>query len=515
MKQTIPLLLAFALVTSSASAELMHETFDTYALGAVSNQPGWESAPTIAVVTASNPMSSPNALELFDIAAEPPGIISAGYTNFSYTYRGTNHSVIRAAFDFYRDDTNDAVGAYLELEGDQRLLLVTKNGTVRLNAIDTGTPFITGRYVHVAFYYDMSNNRAAVDYDHIRILDWTDAGGTVSTQFNTLRLARTVQGLGAGGFALFDNIVVESFPADTVVWWRFDACESNILADVTGRFEPMVQYGLGRQLEPSVSDPLYAGEDVRNPHSFRYPWTRSTTNRQGMITFSNWTVECLLRLEPGVPNSSIIDWGTGFGGSTVTNTHIGMSWNRTSTNLQFHLRDGDGDSFSTDYIHPAGRVAADDRWHHVAAVKSGNWLNVYVNYEPAYAGQLETVARDTYIFDTNSAIRCGVGLSGGNSATTQTVYDEVRLTARALSTHEFLQLGQPWIVDGECGTEAPIWDLEVVTISGKTYRLDIGYSSDGPGSWTEITNFVATSHTEQVSFDAPTGKVGYLRFLRE
>lgn len=400
------------------------------------------------------------------------------------------------------------------------LLTVGQNpgdNTIRLNSIYTGVPFSTQMYAQITVHYNMDDNEVCLDYAGERILDWTDAGGSVNTQFNTFGISRLSAGAGTEGKVYFDNVVVETFLDSTVAWWRFEEDTGSTSSEQLGRFAPAAIIGYSSEKVRSSSNPLHTGEsDVANRFARSQPILEPMTNEVGSIVMTNWTLEAVIRVitnDPSYYNSQIISWGTGIGEDT--NTFISCSWQSDEAGVALTLHDSDPIPSGWDYVWAIeNSLPADGKWHHFAMVKTGSTVVVHIDYTALSTNNLDSKANGTYIFDTQSRVTIGKALNNGNTSDPGHIFDEVRLSSRALTPNEFLHLGRPLFRNVPDNPGSPTWNFDVWTIPNEEYAIETTDDLAGPSGWHIDEVFTASNHISVISTPQPTETNGFLRLLR-
>ena len=525
MKMQPGLLLSLALA-ASVSAEVVFEDLDGYAAGPVTNNPGWIISTSLTaipgVVTNVNAYSSPNCLEL-----PYAGAISntaATYKNFLVTNSIAN-PIMRLGARLLRDPTNgwENVAVSLGRGVSARIVIANDvgNGHIRIAhqgapALITGVEFRTNRYANLAFYYNMTNNTMALDYDGTNIVAWTNAGGSAETWFDFVQLSRLAVAGAVERKVRFDDISLATFPASTWAWWRFEEGNGQQIAEALGHFPVTNSPGLiaPGNWAPSPVDLYYDGAgDAHNRYGLRAPALVRVRPQMPTPVFSNWTVEAVFR-SSAVDNFQFVDWGTG-SGFDATNSYIFFAWVSANSNLTIHVRDAEQTSTADSYYNDMGTIPPDNRWHHVAAVKKGANLSTYVDYVFKVSTALDPNADGSYSFGTNAWMSIGQSLSFGNTTTTNVQFDEVRISTSALNPTEFLQPARPIFVDMTLYPLFSIWSLTAQTISGKTYRA---FFSTNVGDWagaSEVQNFTATAIFSTFEITMPTQKTSFIRLRRE
>jgi len=509
----------------SLAGELLFDGFDEYGIGPVTNNAGWITMGTAietlpGVVSNSMPFSETNSLALPwpSGGGGGPTNSEAVYTNFNHLHVAGMNPIIRMSGWLYRENVNQLVSIWLGKNGFPLVTVGQDSGddTILLNAIDTGVPFVTQMYAQVTVHYNMDDNKACLDYDGNRIVDWTDAGGVVNVQFDTFAVSRLSAGTGTEGAVYFDDVVVETFRDSTVAWWRFEEGSGGTSSEQLGRFAPAPLIGYSSKRVRSSSNPIYTGgSDVANRFARSAPLLGAETNAVNSVTMSNWTFEAIIRILPGTTyNSHIMDWGTGIG--VNTNTLIACSWQGTQAGVAMALHDADPIPATFGYVWAiSDSLKADGLWHHVGMVRTGSTVIIYIDYSALETNSLGSPADGMYIFDTNSRVAIGEALNGGNSSDPEHIFDEVRLSDRALTPNEFLHLGRPLIRSGPTDPGASSWDFDTWTIPAQTYRVQAAAGLLNSPTWSTQQTFTASGHVSTVSIPQPTGTVGFLRLERE
>lgn len=515
--------LIVALANACGAQDFMYETFDGYLLGPITAYNGWGQTNFLTHFTNTQPAqvsnvlpaTSPNGLQFAPPAGDKQMTL-AMYTNLNaqYSYTGPNHPVLRTSFMLYKENARQNFAFLQGLDGDEMGILTdTNDGTIIVNETDTGISFVTGRYAEVVYLYNMSNNDSCVQYDGTNILNWSGTDAPSLTQIVYAAFCRFPDAY-AGAPLGVDQVHVDKPTPGTVAWFRYET-PTNVASDHAGYFRASRIIGGGNG-SVAASPPLFDGVQERvndlGRASFRLaellPWTNTTK-------MSEWTLEAILAARPEAVetggNLQFLDWGTGSGTDT-TNAQINLVWLRTTQQLSLYLRDARQTTAANQYLPSLGDMAADGRWHHVALVKTGAWLSVYVDYRPMSHRSLDGTASGDYEFYSSSHTRIGESNNGGNSSNPYQLLDELRFTARALRTSEFLQFGQPEIVSAPDPTAAN-WNLDVMTISGRTYNVETA-SRPGAMPWTTLMPVnIATGHYSTFTIPATTNRA--LRIVRQ
>lgn len=511
-------------IATARGGNLVYEDFDALTSGSITNVSGWTRS---VWVTEGNSLAgevSGGRLTLPWAFALGRTNSSAMYTNFSFAYRGTNNPVIRLAGTVYRGNrsqelsleirhgTGGTTGRSINVWSDP------SSGLLNVGGINLGIQSITGRYVDLVLYYNMSNGLVAFDYNGSNVLPWTLYGGTVVTQCNQVGFARTREGAGSDGVTRLDNLSVEAFAPGTWAWWRFDrpvqggstAWAAERLGHVKATPAPLDNPVAG------ASDPVWDGlGDTHNEGAQGYYYEIESSVQQATPRVTNWTVEAVFRQPKPVPAEALLAWGYGSIGA-VTGSAIDVGFVSGSTGLYYNLRDHE--QGSTVMVHGVvhSQGGTDDRWHHVALVKTGATLLVHLDYQLLASNTLGAAADGSYFFGTTSLVRVGYDYAGSTATLTSEV-DELRFSTRALDVTEFLQPGQPLVVD--VPNQPPSWPWQVIvkTVVGKTYRLLVAESLAPTASWSEVDSYTPSAGTRFWIADVPaqTGNAVVVRVLRD
>ncbi len=523
MKKWI-LLMAVLAGSAGWAQEYVHETFDAYLLGPINSQQGWGATNFLAAITnaqpasvsAASPCAGPNSL-LF--SSVPPGkqCVLALYTNFNatYSYTGANHPVLRASFALRKQDARQNF-AFMMGVGSDEVSIGTDpgDGTIVVDEVDTGVPFVAGRYVEMAVLYNMSNSDVCVQYNGTNILDWSGTDAPSLTQIVYAAFFRLPDAY-EGTNLFVDEVLLDKPTPGTVAWWRYEAPITNTASDHAGHFRAARVASSSSGFVPGSTVPLHDGVQERSNDRARRsfhitdmsPWTITPK-------MSEWTLEAILSADPRTleiaGNFQILDWGT-LQGFNSTNSQINLVWLRTTQMFSMYLRDAGQSDTSSQYLYPLGSMPADGGWHHLAVVKTGAWLTIYLDYRVVANPALDSASMGYYEFDTNSHFNIGQSLNGGNTSNPYQLLDELRFTARALRTGEFLQFGQPGLVSAP-DFSGGIWSFDALTISGRTYRAQTAAGVSGTSWSNHAPDTIATGHYSRMTLPAQTGTI--LRVIR-
>jgi hypothetical protein len=520
MKRPIVVLL-FALAAARCPAQdFLHETFDAYLVGPIITQTGWGATNLLPAITNTQPAQVSSALPcaganslIFPYPA-PAGkqCVLAMYTNLNATYSltGGSHPVLRSSFLLHKQSAEQNFAFMMGRDADMITFGTdTNDGTIIVNEFDTGALFVTGRYAEVAVLYNMSNNDVCVQYDGKNIVDWRGTDAPSLTQFVRVAFFRFPDQHAAENLFV-DEILIDKPTPDTLAWWRFEAPATNAACDHAGFFRAIQTEGFYPALTLPATTPLYDGiqdrSDSRGRRDFRLGKVQPWTNTPRM---DEWTLEAILAATPGAVaaggNFQLMDWGTALGHNS-TNALITATWLRSFQTFSMYLRDSQQSTIDTPYLSNLGHMPADGRWHHVAFVKTGAWLTVYVDYSITTNMALPSTAVGYYEFTANSSNGIGMTLGNGNMSNTNQLLDELRFTSRALKSHEFLQFAQPCLLSVP-DFSAINWTFNARTVSGRTYRVQTAGTPDASSWSNHLPDTIATGHQSLFSLPAQTDRI--------
>lgn len=521
MKRTVCMTVMLA-ATACFAQDFMFDTFDPYLLGPIHAQQGWGATNLAGVFTNTRPAEVSNALPahgphhlLFPAPGDKQATL-ARYTNFTaqYSYTGPDQPALRASFMLRKEAAAQHFAFFLGNDvGAVSIGTDTNDGTIVVNEADTGIPYVTNRYTEMALFYNMSNNHVCLQYDGSNIVDWSGADAPSLTQLVYVAFLR-LPDAHASQDLYVDHVRVDRVTPGTVAWFRYET-PTNVASDHAGFFRANRIEAFDSAWAPA-SSPLYDGAQERANDlgcaNFRLTDLVPLTNTPKMI---EWTLEAILAARPAAVetagNLQIIDWAT-LSGFDTTNAQINGVWLRTTQQFSLYLRDAQQTTTANQYLPLLGGMPADGRWHHVAFVKTGATLTVYLDYRVVSTTPLNGSAAGDYEFRASSRARIGISLNNGNWSNPNQLLDELRFTARALRTDEFLQFGQPAIVSPPDPTAAN-WNLNVMTISGRTYNVE---TAPRPGAtpWTTLMPAnIATGHYSTFTIPATTNRA--LRIMRQ
>lgn len=525
MKTTCLFLCLFCAIASAApAAEHLWQNFDSVSTGSVANVPGWTRAAwlggiTAGVANAGASVSTPNILELpWNATAS-----SAVYTNFNATYATNEHPVVRCSAKLYCSNTNAFFQLGLRNPGTgQFLSFQSTNGYGVFGFLYRDivfVPLVPNRFVDVTFFYNRSNNHYRLDFNHTNRLAWATNGEGVgiATQFTQFVVSRPAGTAGTTGSLLVDDVSVETFPPHVWAWWRCTAEPYAHFVEQLGAFQPTLRVGYADSDRPGSSDPIWDGTaDFHNSGSTRQLQAGPADCAIATPVSTDWTAEAAFRMAPGQGNVCFLNWGKGMGIDT-NGAHVAFGYNSAWGGFYYSLRDTE-QADNTLETTPIAEFIPDGRWHHVALVKTNGNLRIYVDYQWITTHVLGPVSDGTYAFNSLSRASVGLTLNNANACGSGTLIDEVRFSGKALDRSEFLQPGQPLIVDirGQALNNDP-WPLTAKCIQGKTYHLETSASVGPDADWRPVPGSAFVSGGVFDLFDVPSTvpRTNFVKLVRE
>ena len=521
MKALGTVLCWLGLLTAANAAELLWQDFDSAPTGSVANLPGWTRAAWIGGLTArvDNVNYSHSPSNILELPWNSVGS-SAIFTNLNSSYNPTNeHPVIRCSAKLVTINTN----AYFQfgLRNSSTGARLTFEGTNGYGTFGTEThdvvfvPLVGDRFVDVTFFYNRSNNHYRLDYDYTNRLAWSSnnaPSALVHTQFNQFAVTRPGGTASTTGSFLVDDVSVETFPPHVWAWWRCTAISTRHFVEQLGTFSPTRRASVAAAAGAGSTDPVWDGRgDVHNDGATRQLVAGTTNCAIAIPASTNWSVETVCRISATTQNVAFLDWGLG-NGSTATGAWINVAY---SSNGYVNLNLRDAQQADATFISLALRdFVPNGRWQHVAVVKSNANLTLYIDYQFVTNRILTAAADGAYAFGLASRASIGISLGGANPCDANTLIDEVRISGKALAPAEFLQPGQPMIVDiDNSPTNAP-WQLTMKGILGKSYRVETSPSIGTNANWQYATNRVADYTFNYIDIPSTVPKTNFVRILR-
>ncbi len=512
------------IATTALAKEHLWENFDEAPLGSITNQMGWSSlAPPVTAgeITDEDAYSPEQSLLLPSYANGASAIYGDLGVN---GHAASNHAVVRFSAMIFTPNSNTVFQmGLLNTNNDAFLSFLAQGGYGHIGFQDhsaVAVPLITNRFANVTLFYNRSNDMFRLDYNHTNQLDWTPSGvvGGPIEDFHQFVIHRLNNSASTTGDLLIDNVRVETFPPYVTAWWRCDDLD-RYSDDRLGQLYPARRNTFGVQESPSSSDPVYDGQfDFHNTHALSGFVSDHATNSTPTPANTNWTAEAVFRTPQGDGNIQFIEWGTGLGFNT-NGAYVSFSFTEYNQQLVCTLRDAEQTN-STYASIPMGEFIPDNHWHHAALVKSNTTVSLFLDYQWVTDADLTVVANGTaadgtYPFDTDSRVSLGTALNGTSETGTDSFIDEVRFSAKALELHEFLQPGQPLLVDLRNSALLNPWELVVKVILDRTYRVETSSALGPAANWQKEGLSFVGAYTFQYIDVSTVPKTNFVRVIRE
>jgi hypothetical protein len=454
----------------SSNAMYWREAFEALPLGTITGNPQWselmgEGVLAACSVSDANPFSPGHSLLVGAVPAIGATRKVAVSTGPAHAYNGLNDPVVRLSARIHR--TNRAQYFSLNLGMDETAALTlgtTLAGNVHVNGVDTGVPWITGRYAEVVLWYDMLGGRAHLQYDDAVILPWT-AMGAPMTQFNRVWVLRNRIGATDSGVIHVDDLAVETVLQGVHGWWRCEDTAGHLLREHTGHFAP------GALVDPPAQtrrDGIWAsvqsGNDahpnagsVSGFRAFDIPATAA------MPASTDWTLELVFFNSYGMYDQDYFALRS-TAPAAVSSIRIGSL---LTGGIRAWLRDRDGaaltEVMATGLIPPT-----DQRWHHVALVKSGAQLSTFFDYSLYNSVTIGADGDGAYEFPLPAQVTLGHSFFYD-----QNLVDEARFTRSALGVNAFLRAARPHLEGLSIFTDPALAvEFHVTGSHGRRYRID-------------------------------------------
>lgn len=459
------------------------ETFDAMPEGSITNQPGWESVGSgaglyAATVSSLRPNRGSKALFL----GNPPTATDqrvAMYTNVFDERDGTAFPLVRLSAWVYRENMKQNL-TFSFGTGEVSKVTVgnTSDGAIFVNGITTSVAWVTGRYARLVLWFDLDGT-VMLDYDGTNVLPWTSLNLPAWVpRYDHVKIVRSALVIPATGSIYVDDLAVETVPAYTWAWWRFDAQQGLRNEEFTGWFD--VGTLTNAPADPwrpplwdrlTVASNAAAGEKdmYRNQAAFAGPKQPSTPARFSRFSTTDWTLEMLFFFDRNATNRFnlfLMEDDTAPAGSLIW-----LSWSASMGTLNATLRNN-ASSANTQYTLLSG--APDNRWHHLAVVKAGSKnLYTYLDYQqiPGYI-ELGAAADGTYSFGSNTTVVLG-GFGTSAPLDDRILVDEARFSGKyIMDPGDFLSPGRPMIKDfGEKTTPTEAM-MSVAGVPGRVSRIE-------------------------------------------
>ena len=333
---------------------------------------------------------------------------------------------------------------------------------------------------------------------------WKDQNQWISTTPDTRRIVLTDY----SGDELHGPRSYSCVASNVWTWYRFEeplVAESEDLADhaisnATYFLAGTIHHGWSEWYD-------HPNQSIDNRHSLSQFFSKPIPQKNNSPTFTDFTLETIMQFNPGGEFIDFMSWGTG-SGFFDTNCLISGGWiDVGSDDFSISIRDQEnGTTTSTDINYPID-FPADHQWHHIAFVKSGGDLSLFIDYTLRATTTLPPASDGSFSFDTDARIRLGSAPNNTNTADTNNVADEIRFTLAALTPNQFLYPSQPLI--RSLSKEATI-TMRVLAKTNTMYRVE-GTSSP-TNSWSPGGSF--TSANPQINLDLgnPSG-LNYFRIV--
>ncbi len=494
-----------------SDGEFLYEGFESLDVGqSVGQLQGWGTlggSDVDCVASSNHVFQGCRALSTTDQGTLVEKWSSAAFTNFSCVYRATNHPIIRMSVMLYR--TNNSQVVRLGLGHGTNLQVWAGSSTAKsaivVNNYTTGVNFVTGRFVNLTLLYNMAENRTALEYDGVNIMPWRSVGSSVSTQFNLFAVRRHIPAfdLSIAGEVTLDAVTVETFPAATEAWFRFEDDAHDQITEHTGSFRPAPLYFTGFFAPCAWSQLKIENDVVHNRNAYRNAIS-ADISRNALTNFflNNWTLEFLASIDDSETTAIsrlLFEITTSEPAMTATNAQISIIW-ATNQFLYASLRKDRCDlPGGLHNIPQAVPLPADHRWHHIAFVRSGQYLETYLDYELyRYVELTLPISDGSYHLTTNH-----YAVLGDVDYTHNSSMDEIRLTGRALAPDEFLSINGAAFM-GNLRLEGTNFHACVEQRDHTGHRIEINTNNLAGNSWATWHTYTATGTTQDISFGLPT-----------
>lgn len=438
---------------------------------------------------------------------------SAAFTNFTGQYAPTSHPVIRMSLMLYRENIMQSVTIGMG-RGTNLIVWVGSNplrNAIVVNNHTTAVNFVTGRFASLHLLYDMAENKAALEYDGVNVMPWQAVGSAVCTQFNLFAVRRVTPraDITAQGDVALDLVSVETFPAQTRAWFRFEDEGPLKLIEHTGSFLPGTLHFTG-YFEPGPWSELKGGNGAtRNRSARRNFLAYDAAMARSTMILNDWTLEFLMRIDPSEKNglgTPVFELEPPGSPMTASNAVIAVNWS-TNEFMNVALRMDNcplpGQLHNLPNFVP---LPADGRWHHVALVRISGAVQAYLDYELYNSATLEADVSDGSYHPTPEHT-----LSMGRAGmTTNCSLDEVRLTAWALEPGEFIAVNGPAFAGG-WRAEGTNLQVRVEQFDHVSYLVQINTNQLEGNGWQTWYTYAATGTTQVITFGRPPGPGHILR----
>ncbi|HMP72625.1 MAG TPA: hypothetical protein PKE55_05110 [Kiritimatiellia bacterium] len=438
-----------ALFSGATQGAYWHEDFDGLPMGSITNQAGWESlggAMDAGAARISEGLAYSGVRSLY---LAPVGLTIqrrlAIYTNFTYRYAVDQDRILRVSANVFRENLGQYVSLVVGTNASGGLRLENDlSGGMTLNGVSAGMPWPTGVWTRIVIWHDMVQQRTALDVDGLSRIAWTSGVAQV-TACDQVRVQRTkLLSIDTGGIYV-DDLSVEMIPQHTAAWWRLEETSGSRLEEWTGWAHTAPAPGAGVPWrQPFFADYRPAGpvDLYRNTGCMIGLVVTNVPVRAPRNPVFSWTLEWFYRAGEGHTNTHDLLLMQG----APIDCHINLQWRHSTLNqiyLELSLKAEDSPGGAQELGIPLTNLR-DDRWHHVAVVKSGSQLITYRDYRPVHTNDLDSRAVGAYRFGAASKISIGKGFEG-KLMHPDYVVDELRYTEAALSPDRFIRPGGPVI----------------------------------------------------------------------
>lgn len=494
MRFSSAVFLAFSLIAQRLHAMHWSETFDPLPVGTITSNPGWgelmgEGTLAACSVSEANPFSGLHALLVGTVPSIGATRKLAVYSGASYTYTGLNDEMIRVSARIYR--TNNAQYFSLVLGTGETAAITlgtTLTGRVRVNSIDTGVSWATGRYAEAVLWYNLLTDQVTVQYDGAVILPWTTLGAGM-TGFNRVWVQRTKISSSDSGSIHVDDLSVESLNPNVWGWWRCDDTTGGLVSEHTGHFAPAALITPPPQPDqPGVWKTVQSGADeLANLGAISGMRAYPVTATAAMPATRDWTLELVFLYDPSFPGNMHLF--RLLNSSPGANSEISIV-TPLAGGISASLRDRDAPGSILVTAVPSV-VAPTGRWHHLAIVKSNASLLTYIDY--SLSGNVAIGVNGDGWFEFPLPAMASLGASGSVQLPDGVFVDEVRFTRAVLGPNTFLRAARPEVVDLqqlEIDNEGQL--LMHFQVSGSPGRIYVIEGSDNLVDWSPFHQFDAS-----------------------
>ena len=278
-------------------------------------------------------------------------------------------------------------------------------------------------------------------------------------------------------------------------WWRFERQPGTPrrARDISMHI-PSVQMDdvafSSEEWMPAVISPLrdpLTQQTFANRFAFDAPAMRGALPEQDILLGSNWTVETIVSLVPDAAFAPLQLIGSATGRSfDVTNSLLGIGVN--AARMQATLRDDRAGMRDTFHFITGTVLPADGHFHHLAWVKSGMILIMYLDYQEMARTVLSELADGSFAFRRQDAQAAfGIVANGALHIQSGSAISELRVTADSLEPLSFLRIACP-----------KIRDLKV-SPSNQNVQVDVLLPADNPSDLEDQASMSPTNAWNQTA----------------